>query len=248
MLKYLAALAALLLIACTGPGPSSDKDTVVDSGIVTDTNVTHPPEHSGGLHALAFWATDTNTNVPTSVVDEDGNVLGNTDTDILGLPVGPLTIWAANHPEMTTLGGQPFQLNSDDVDEATFYLASRQDEIIEDTIVPMYLKFEEAPQYFCESKGCDYPYTNSGTCTLVIDSETQWIYVEDGILHGSTSDAFGGVGSFMFELLDNGSIEVSSTNPSVEIIEVAMTDSSFSYTATSQTLESSFVVNCSLPD
>jgi hypothetical protein len=247
-LKLLAALAALPFVACTGTVPSSDKDTVVgtDSGTVTDTNVTNPPEHSGGLRAMAFYPWNTDTNVPTKVVDQDGNVLGNTDTDIDNLPVGPITIWATNHPEMTTLGGEPFQLDTDDVDEATFYLASRDDEIIEDTIVPMYLIFEEAPQYFCESKGCDYPYTDSGTCTLRIDSETQWIYVEDGILHGSTSDAFGGAGAYTVMPKGN-SIDVTSADPVVEIISSWLDDDlSFGYISSNTVGEISFMVSCSL--
>ncbi|MDQ5952512.1 MAG: hypothetical protein QG626_641 [Patescibacteria group bacterium] len=230
MSKILWALAALSLFACdggpSGDGHSKDKDTGT-------------PANTGGLfvHATYGGATEICT-----VNSPNGEELGSTEDTILGLAPGDLDFQLGDLSKKT-LNWVPFH-----VTDGGDYLTGGGHAIIEkDQVAQAEVNLEAYDQYHCASFGCDYPYEGGG-CTSPNDSEDQWIYVgDDGVLHGSESDSFGGIGALTVSLNDS-SLVVTSLIESDTIMSPNFDSGTleFSYTINNDAAQATVYVSCNL--
>ena len=239
------AIMALCLSACNGGPDSSDSPEGGSGGGNTST----PQPGEGGLNVSAVY--DGQTEI-CQVNDENGEVLGNTEEDILGLAPGQFN-FALGDPDMTTLDGQPFHVVNawpvnNDADDDIYTVGSGAVTVITDQVIEVEVELELAPQYHCESHQCDWPY-EGGTCSSLLDSEDQWIYVNsDGVLHGSEKDSFGGVSDALVVHLIDGVLTIDPHYETTDIVESSFNpvNLSFSYTFTDSDFQSSAQVNCQL--
>ena len=229
------AIAALCLSACNGGPDSSDSPEGGSGG--GDTSTPQPGE--GGLNVSAVY--DGQTEI-CQVNDENGEVLGNTEEDILGLKPGQFN-FILGDPDMTTLDGVPFHIT----ESGDYTTGSGAVEVLADEVIEVAVELDLAPQYHCESHQCDWPY-EGGTCSSLLDSEDQWIYVNsDGVLHGSEKDSFGGQSPGDVYLVD-GVLTIEPLYETTEIVELSfdLVNLGFSYTFTDSDFQSSAQVNCRL--
>ncbi|MCG3769561.1 MAG: hypothetical protein JW384_00690 [Nitrosomonadaceae bacterium] len=153
---------------------------------------------------------------------------------------------------MTTLDGQPFHVVNawpvnNDADDDIYTVGSGAVTVIADKVVSVEVELVLAAQYHCESHQCDWPY-EGGTCSSLLDSEDQWIYVNsDGVLHGSEQDGFGGVGGMTVTLMKD-ILAVSPSDSKTIVVDLFYdpVTGSFGYTMTNDAAQSSAMVTCSL--
>ena len=230
------AITALCLSACNGGPDSSDSPEGGSGGGNTST----PQPGEGGIKVHAVYGDSTEI---CQVNDENGEVLGNTGEDILGLKPGQFN-FALGDPDMTTLDGKPFHVT----ENGDYTTGSGAVEVLANKVVEVEVKLDLAPQYHCESHQCDWPY-EGGTCSSFLDSDDQWIYVNsDGVLHGSDKDSFGGVSDALNVYLINGALTIDPLYETTDIVESSFDPETlnFSYTFTDSDFQSSAQVNCQL--
>ena len=148
------AIMALCLSACNGGPDSSDSPEGGSGGGNTST----PQPGEGGLNVSAVY--DGQTEI-CQVNDENGEVLGNTEEDILGLAPGQFN-FILGDPDMTTLDGQPFHVVNawpvnNDADDDIYTVGSGAVTVIADKVVSVEVELVLAAQYHCESHQCDWP-------------------------------------------------------------------------------------------
>lgn len=231
--KFLWALAALSLFACDGGGPSGDGHHTDD----TDTGST--PANTGGLFVHATYAGATEI---CTVNSPDGEELGSTETTISGLAPGSLNFQLGDMSK-TTLDGVPFHVTGG----GDFLTGGGHATIEKDKVAQAEVTLEAYDQYHCASFACDYPYEGGG-CTAPNDAEDQWIYVgNDGVLHGSESDSFGGIGALTVSLNDNN-LTVTPLDENTAILSSSFDAESlsFEYMLNNDAAQATVSVSCEL--
>lgn len=232
MSKILWALAALTLFACDGGGPSGDGHHTDD----TDTGV--PPGESGSLfvHATYGGATEICT------VNSPNGELGSTEETISGLAPGSLDFQLGDMSK-TTLDGVPFHVTGG----GDYLIGGGHATIEKGAVAQAEVTLEQYPEYRCQAFVCDYPYEGGG-CSQPMDPEDQNIYVDnDGMLHGSDSDYFGGQDGIV-KLNGDGTITVTTRDELTTVIDSYLdaTELSFGYTLNNDAAQVTFSVGCSL--
>ncbi len=230
------AITALCLSACNGGPDSSDSPESGSGGGNTST----PQPGEGGINVHAVYGDSTEI---CQVNDENGEVLGNTEEDILGLKPGQFN-FALGDPDMTTLDGQPFHVT----ESGDYTIGSGAVEVLADEVIEVQVELELAPQYHCESHQCDWPY-EGGTCNSMVDEKDQWIAINDSNeLHGSKDDTFGGQYAGVVTLIDDQLAFDLSADPNQVIVDWYFNTQtlSFGYTLNNDAAQATVSVDCEL--
>lgn len=228
------ALAALLfpilLMACSGPtgdGNDGHNTDVIDSG---DT----PQPGTGGVNVHALY--DGATEICQVVVD--GDVLGNTDENILGLEPGELS-FELGDPYTLTLDGRPYHI----AQNGDYTTGNSSVQIAADDVAMAQVNLAIEPQHQCVATDCDWPYEGGTSCNgdVYVDPP-QWIFVDStGVLRGSetVTDVVSGV---MMTFVD-GVFTVTATDDSV-IEEWNLTGTTITFTYSNEPFEVAQKVTC----
>lgn len=242
------AIAALSLIAC-GPNPGGNTDTTNSSctECMVDSDGNEYPLGTGAIFVHATYELEQEV---CQVLDEDGNVIGNTEEAIFGLDPGVFN-FALGDPNETTLDGRPFHVTA----SGDYTTGNSSVDVIADKIAQAEILLELAPQYICGYSMCDYdpiPTNIPNTCESDITyDDKQWIArLADGALQGSQNNQFGSQGrdDDVWSLNDAGVLTYSGGDPVTVVtdIEYNTADQSWTYLMYNPELEFALTVSCVL--
>ena len=244
------AIAALSLIAC-GPNPGGNTDTTNSSctECMVDSDGNEYPLGTGAIFVHATYELEQEV---CQVLDEDGNVIGNTEVAIFGLDPGVFN-FALGDPDATTLDGRPFHVvnpyfaPTQSVPDETYTFGDSTVSVVAGEITQAEVLLERAPQYHCVSYQCDWPY-EGGVCESMLGSEDQWIYVDSNdVLRGSDDDFFGGQYAGVITLNDD-TLEFDNSDPNQVVMEWHFDAQflSFGYTLNNNAAQAAVSVSCNL--
>ncbi len=242
------AIAALSLIAC-GPNPGGNTDTTSSSctECMVDSDGNEYPLGTGAIFVHATYELEQEI---CQVLDEDGNVIGNTEEAIFGLDPGVFN-FALGDPNETSLDGRPFHVvnpyfaPTQSVPDETYTFGDSTVSVVAGEITQAEVLLELAQQHQCSAQNCSFPYEGGSCNGDVFDDPPQWVYVDlDGIIHGTENSSV--VSGVEMTLID-GTFTVTATDENREIVDFSLNEETLtlSFTFVNEAFEGAQQVTCS---